>query len=497
KGRTYLKGEYYNLNKDKQDSIVTIEGIKIIGRKVFVENITGSIYADSYKQKEYSSEDFDNILGRKINLSTSYYESRWPNIYLSVNAKEELNIEDNEIIKKCEGYYFGTAYGISNLYLSFGGKNQTEKNLKDVFENNKISYQGRIKYRNTNLTSWLEGGISKKSLSNEFDEYSNHYELGVQWNLTKNISTWLERYKEYKDIETKEVQEIIRKELGLSYKFEDINLKSSIRVVKKDSNPLNEKKSQLVLSPSLTYYFDNDIMLSGKADKIWFDNGNIDYKYSIGVGLDFNLPVPGIKDFALLDGITFIDKNRNGVKDPEEPVLKDVVLELNNYKVVSSEKGNYIFPPLEEGEYVLDNKSSIPGYQCSLDLPLEINMSRGDEKQLDIPFIEVTKLSGKVYYDKNKTGELTSNLVGLSNVKVLINSKNKSYTTYTNQQGMYSVILEPGNYNVSIDQKSLPKRFELTTSPEVEIKANTAENIVVNFGAFIKPREISFTYFSN
>jgi len=125
-------------------------------------------------------------------------------------------------------------------------------------------------------------------------------------------------------------------------------------------------------------------------------------------------------------------------------------------------------------------------------LPLEISLAAGQVLRVDIPLIRVAAIEGLVFNDANRNGLQDVGEKGIPKVRVLLTGE-ISRETITDAAGRFVFAdLMPGQYKVKIDEKTLPERFELTTSPELTVTVAPGERVFISFGAAEKPPIIKF-----
>ncbi len=197
-----------------------------------------------------------------------------------------------------------------------------------------------------------------------------------------------------------------------------------------------------------------------------------------GLGLYYgNIPGPDcdpITPSALGDKV-FLDLNKNGIQDTNEPGVANVTVKLfnNNNQLLSttttSNTGIYAFTNLQPGNYYV--KFELPtGYAFTTkdqgsnnNLDSDVNPSTGFTDVIALPngttdnswdagiYLLTAKLGNYVWDDNNKNGIQDSNENGLSNVTVQLYTCNNvlTNTTVTDNFGAYYFEnITPGDYFV-------------------------------------------------
>ena len=198
--------------------------------------------------------------------------------------------------------------------------------------------------------------------------------------------------------------------------------------------------------------------------------------------LRFATPIPLIRTKGRVEGVVFIDENGNGVRDPGEAGVSEVFVHLGGQLARSGERGFFRFPPMRPGEYLLTVTELPLGVIASHPLPLTISLQAGEVRRIDLPLREIGALSGLVFRDENGNGELDPGEGGLAGVRVLLKGPVER-VIQTGSDGRFSVQVPPGEYTVSVDGSTLPKRFKPNTPSEVTVRVETGSVASVRFGA--------------
>ena len=124
----------------------------------------------------------------------------------------------------------------------------------------------------------------------------------------------------------------------------------------------------------------------------------------MGVKPRFQLPVPFVKTRGRLKGELFIDKNGDGIRDPNETGVPHVVVYLRENSAVSDGNGEFEFPSLEENTYPFSiDVTSVPAYlNLTQPAPSEIPIQRGEVTFISLPMASLCSIGGTVYFDGNK-----------------------------------------------------------------------------------------------
>ncbi|MBN2281220.1 MAG: PKD domain-containing protein [Candidatus Marinimicrobia bacterium] len=166
-------------------------------------------------------------------------------------------------------------------------------------------------------------------------------------------------------------------------------------------------------------------------------------------GIDFgNYP-----EDAQIRGKKFLDRNKNGKFDEDEPGLQGWVIKIDiDDSTFTDENGNYSFTVIP-GIYLVEEVLKDDwGQSCPVE-PWIIILSPG-EIQDSVFFGNYPKkgsISGKKFLDLNKNGEYDNVEPGLQGWVIKLNNGD---STVTNENGSYFFELSPGEYVVTEKMKS-------------------------------------------
>jgi SdrD B-like protein len=196
-------------------------------------------------------------------------------------------------------------------------------------------------------------------------------------------------------------------------------------------------------------------------------------QFGVGVGVGTGAWDSVASWFATesLDGVVFIDRNGNGVQDPDEPGLPGVKIQLDaTHSVVTDASGRYRFSGLKRGGYTIaiDRASTPPDLRLASASPVKVDLP-GGPRQISFAFAGAGAIHGIVFNDVHFSGQFSGIEPGVP-AEVVIEGPGGRRTVSVN--GVFSVGgLAPGRYRLTIDALSLPPAFVLdATDVEVELK---------------------------
>ena len=217
------------------------------------------------------------------------------------------------------------------------------------------------------------------------------------------------------------------------------------------------------------------------------DGGALDFASTLSTSLLFDLPIPFIRTKGRVEGFVFLDENGDGVREPDEPGVSDLIISLDGVQVRTDGEGTgfYRSPPLQPGTYTLQIENLPATLISATPLPLEITLKEGEVLRLDLPLSRVAAIRGVVFNDENGNGQREEGEEGLANVQLFaVGPDGEEHRVVTGARGTFQFAgLTPGTWTVILDVTTLPAYFELTTPREVTVQLGSGETVEVNFGA--------------
>jgi len=182
----------------------------------------------------------------------------------------------------------------------------------------------------------------------------------------------------------------------------------------------------------------------------------------------FNTPEEVVQAFGgratgYVEGVVFHDRNRDGVRNLDEPPLPGARVRVGAQEVHSDNQGRYRLE-LYPGTYRLE----VGGLEASLALrrQVEVRVERGKAVPLDLPVESVAGLQGQAYLDENRNGQRDEDEPLLPYARVLLRGP-EARTALADGRGNFTVGgLLPGRYTLSLDPKSMD-RFQEPGEPVV------------------------------
>jgi len=218
------------------------------------------------------------------------------------------------------------------------------------------------------------------------------------------------------------------------------------------------------------------------------------FQYGVGFDLAFDLPIPFLVTKGRITGQAFIDRDGDGHFSPGDDAVGGIVVATKQSGVSTDEQGIFRFPPFSPGTHTLELRQ-LPS-DVARASSIRIDLEAGEVAWVELPLTPVILISGVLFDDADQGGFLTTGEGGFAEVRVvLMDSEEVVGEAYTDLDGQFSIRdVLPGRYTVAVDHATLPPRFAFTTPEEMAIEVGVEAPPTIQFGGYIKPRELVITF---
>ena len=222
-------------------------------------------------------------------------------------------------------------------------------------------------------------------------------------------------------------------------------------------------------------------------------NSNVRIGASIRKEFGIRIPFTEKKNFTKTF-IAFYDQNGNSIKDPEEPTLENVVIQVGLHEVITNKDGVATLVYANGGSFaykvfsLVDLKDWFPNITDSLSI-----VSEGKEF---VPFVKGVKLYGKIVIDREKLAINADDAIDLTNIKITA-SGSDNYYTLTDFNGDFEFYLPNGSYTVSIDETILGSKYKLTNNNILVYLSQGVEGVFITFYIIERKRKVTRKKFGN
>jgi hypothetical protein len=219
---------------------------------------------------------------------------------------------------------------------------------------------------------------------------------------------------------------------------------------------------------------------------------------NIGFGIrkEFGIPIPSSKiRYANVTIIPFIDVNGNHKMDENENFLDNIVIRIDGWEAITSEKGVATFKNVPVGKYtfMVFPLDDLQGWFANKEDTISI-FKKNEIRY--IPFVKGVKIYGSILLEREKFAGDIEKPIDLSKIKIVAHD-GKSYYTLTNSKGEYEFYLPYGKYTISMDEKILSSQFILMQNDFTITLNEQTENLYIPFYVVEKKRKVNIKKFGN
>ncbi|MGN6568023.1 MAG: hypothetical protein ACTHJ0_08730, partial [Flavipsychrobacter sp.] len=211
---------------------------------------------------------------------------------------------------------------------------------------------------------------------------------------------------------------------------------------------------------------------------------------SLSVIKDLNVPIVFKRKYFDLKLTVFNDENSNGKYDNNEPILKNVQVTINNYGMLTDEKGSILYKNVEKGNYVLDFHSikGVKGLIPANGFTQSVIVNGKTDMQ--IPFKKARIITGHLNVEVDT---ISHTPVPVLNYRVTAtDSSGEKYTDLTDAQGNFTLSLPAGKYSVALNPAAFADEAVKPTEISYNVDLVNNEEGIVIFKLVQKKRGVVF-----
>lgn len=251
------------------------------------------------------------------------------------------------------------------------------------------------------------------------------------------------------------------------------------------------------LSSSFSIHVTDDVEVVFDGSISWDrdDADDIRFGWGITFNANVNIPLPFLVTKGRIEGRAFIDQDGDGLYGLNDKPAGTIAIDTGQSKVSTNADGYFRFLPFYPGDYTL-SADQLP-LNAAAGQPISVTVIAGETVWVDVPLSPVVVISGDVFEDVNQNGSRESNEGGLAQIRVVLESSDEGSfaDTFTDLTGTFILTdILPGTYAISVDQSSLPERFEFTTDAQADVVIGGQPLTPISFGGFIREREVVITF---
>jgi hypothetical protein len=171
--------------------------------------------------------------------------------------------------------------------------------------------------------------------------------------------------------------------------------------------------------------------------------------------------------------------------------LKNLIIRLENQKLVSDEKGRVQLNKIPHGTYYLeirDPSGNYPAYGDSI-------IIHQNNYTLTIPFNPPVEVNGQLQLERQR---FSDDRISTSGLKIWIEDEfGKKRYTFTNMDGSYNFKIPTGNYKIWIDKSGLPEELEVQNNFGKLTLDSEVQTMSYNFKLLVRSRKTKIKYFND
>ncbi len=183
---------------------------------------------------------------------------------------------------------------------------------------------------------------------------------------------------------------------------------------------------------------------------------------------------------GVLKGQAFLDKNFDGIRQPDEPGAGGVILRIQRLGIAlrSDGQGYYTIQNIKEGLHTVtvDSRSLPLGFGLTDEDEFKATIRDGHISTLDIPIVQRGQLRGFTFIDSNEDGEYTKGEKRIEGVRLSLINKEQAIDTsaVSTSFGQFAFDdLRPDKYEIKVSDKG-GRNYEGGTSLIVTLDVNKA-----------------------
>lgn len=306
------------------------------------------------------------------------------------------------------------------------------------------------------------------------DFNNNRVVMGVSSRLLYDIyGYWRQEFDFLKNRFTGETAFPMAQEFGLNYNRQifDSPFYTNLRLFYR-----NEEHTESVLSfmsgedrlegeAELSYKPtpDNQIFIKARVADVWAEKTGVakhfDFNFSWGVRLlwDTAFRWETVGGYA---GYVFYDLNGDGIRQPQEKGVKDVLIRAQDGTAATTGATGYYRIARLKGRRTtlsLDTGTIPKGYNLTTPATKDVPIVHAKIKRVDFGIATRSEIAGLIFHDKNGNGAYDAGEEPIAGVVVTLDGKTKALT---NPLGEYMFRkLEPGDHTLKLDLKSVPVEY--------------------------------------
>ncbi len=228
--------------------------------------------------------------------------------------------------------------------------------------------------------------------------------------------------------------------------------------------------------------FKTNITPSYQLSLAWWNESNLAQDTGFFYRPDYNrfkLTLSRVFDLTgnKVEGLVFLDLNRNGRQERGEPGLSGITVKTSTgQRATTDARGRYVIPNIQNGRTTVQLDLASLSAEYSLLGPGEKTVPLGGwrSQQVSFPLSALGGVRGRVFFDRNKNGRYDPDDHGISGVTVMLMPS--GLTTISNGEGTFRFSNVPiGDQQLIIDTVSLLAEYEPLSNQPVAVTVRQGE----------------------
>ncbi len=288
-------------------------------------------------------------------------------------------------------------------------------------------------------------------------------------------------------------------ETNTSYTYRNLSKNSSFGI---SPELFYFSKTNWRYSLQMSYFYNStdysDIITFGGQDNFNPNRSGKTQSSNLTIGMsirkEIGIPIPyAKKKSSNIEFIVFKDVNGNGTKDKDEIPMNNVVINFGQKEIISSNIGVAKVNKIPFAKYPIkvlpleDLKGWFPNISDSIYI--------GRDEKYFIPFVKGVKLYGDVIIDRQKIAITDESPIDMSRIKISA-TKDKVYSTLTDNEGHFEFYLPVGDYILTMDEGILSSNLRLSRNSIPIVLKNNQDGFYVSFYIIEKRRKVILRDFS-
>jgi hypothetical protein len=220
--------------------------------------------------------------------------------------------------------------------------------------------------------------------------------------------------------------------------------------------------------------------------------------YTFSFPFDTPDPVVGLfggRRGGAVSGTAFVDRDLDGVHDPDEPLVAGLEVRLGGEAAVTDEDGRYEIR-VPSGTHRWYFVGGTPTATDAAMAPL-LEVTEDSRQQVDLPFVPVSSLDVTLFDDVDGDGLRAADEAGIAFGGVVVDGPVRRAIRVDGRGNATVTGLVPGTYTVAPDPSALPARYRVTTEPVLVVVREGERPAPVTIGAGAPPPERVTTFTGN